>query len=67
MNNLKIPDDIKPTDISESFSILYRNSLLRNNKLVEPLHINENKPMINVRFNEMATGLRVFNPISGLL
>ena len=50
----------KPGDISDQFSILYTNSDIRNVKIAEALLIRENMPVINVRFNEMSSGLKVF-------
>ena len=48
------------TDIINAFTIQYRNQTTKKTKLAEALLIRKNKPMINVRFNELATGLNVF-------
>ena len=50
----------KPENIFDSFKILYRNSDIRSTKIAEALLIRKHRPEINVRFNEMHAGLRVF-------
>ena len=51
----------KPTDeILGQFEILYSGKSLRHNRLAEALLIKRHRPLINVRFNEMAGGLTVF-------
>ena len=53
--------DTNPTfDIANAFTIKYRNQTTKKTKLAEALLIRKEKPMINVRFNELATGLNVF-------
>ena len=49
-----------PANIVDNFEILYRNSFIKRTQIAESLLIKLNKPLINVRFNEMATGLHVF-------
>ena len=48
------------SDIISAFTIKYRNLITKKTKLAEALLIRREKPMINVRFNELATGLNVF-------
>ena len=48
-----------PKSITENFKILYRNSSSRQTRTAEALLIKQNKPIINVRYNEMGTGLHV--------
>ena len=53
--------NIRPhSDLSEAFSILYRDVNPHKIKIAEALLIHSSKPMINVRYNEMSTGLKVF-------
>ena len=48
------------SSIIDGFSILYSNNKYKNNRIAEALMIKELKPYINVRFNELATGLQIF-------
>lgn len=53
--------DTKPTNsIMDNFEVIYSGHALRHNKIAEALLIKERKPIINIRFNEMAGGLKVF-------
>ena len=49
-----------PKNILESFHIRYRNSFKKYIEIAEALLIRKEKPLINVRYNELATGLNVF-------
>ena len=50
----------KPIVIDNNFEILYRDNSLKCLKIAEALLIKRHKPVINVKFNEMASGLIVF-------
>ena len=56
----KIDHHAKPENITDQFSILYRNNHIRYNKIAEAILIKDRRPDINVRFNEMATGLKIY-------
>jgi len=66
-NNSKIYDHFKvdhnscpDISIEENFSILYNNNKFRNVKIAESILIKNNRPYINVKYNEMENSLHIF-------
>ena len=49
-----------PYPIVDCFKVLFSSSKLRANRIAEALLIKQHKPLINVRYNEMAGGRNVF-------
>ena len=49
-----------PYPIVDCFKVLFSSSKLRANRIAEALLIKQHKPLINVRYNEMAGGLNIF-------
>lgn len=59
--HFKHEHDKKPDDgILNGFSVLYRNSSIRHVKIAEALYIKRERPFINVKYNEMSSGLYIF-------
>jgi hypothetical protein len=59
--HFKNEHDEKPDDgILNGFHVLYRNSSIRHVKIAEAIYIKRERPFINVKYNEMSSGLHIF-------